>query len=187
MPPTMYWHWLLGRRIETASFSYFFIGRSKVRRRLEVWPLIPGFSTSNPEQLRKFHSRSCERNRVKGIRNIDERTHFQPFGGLRKQRESEARPSGRSRAAQFHERTAGETSSQHCVKLRDSAWLEFDGGTVLKSLKSSSDETCFKSSLLQRDGGHGYQSSLFIRPEVRFSSGGRALSRQHCVSVTRGR
>jgi hypothetical protein len=154
MPPTMYWHWLLARGLDAASFSYFFVRRGKVRGRLEIRPSVSGFSASNPEQSRKFHSRSRERNGVEGIRNIDERTCFLPSGGSCEQRESEARPPGGSRAAQFHERPAGKTTTEHRIEFRNSAWLKFDGGAVLKSFESSSDETCFEFSLLQRDGNH---------------------------------
>src|SRR5690242_1338096 len=96
MPPTMYRHWLLGGGIETASFSYFFVRRSKVRKRFDIRSSVAGFSASNPKQSREFHSCSRERNRVKRIRNIDKRACFLPFRGLRKQRKSQARPPGRS-------------------------------------------------------------------------------------------
>ena len=113
--------------IETASFAYFFVRRSKVRRRFEVRSSVPGFSASNPEQSRKFHSRSRERNRVEGIRNIDKRTRFLSFRCLRKQRKREARPTGRSRATQFHERPPRKTATKYRIKFRNSARLKFDG------------------------------------------------------------
>src|SRR5260370_26771747 len=99
MPPTMSCHWLLAWRIKTASFAYVFIGSSKVRGCLEVRSPVSGFSASNPEQSRKFHSRSRKRNGVERIRNIDERTSLLSFGGLRQQRESEARSPAVAQAA----------------------------------------------------------------------------------------
>lgn len=120
---------------------------------------VSGFSASNPEQSRKFHSRSCERNRVEGIRNIDKRTRFLSFRCLRKQRKREARPTGRSRATQFHERPPRKTATKYRIKFRNSTRLKFDGGAVLKSFKASSDETCIEFSGVPREGNH----SLYIR------------------------
>jgi hypothetical protein len=39
---------------------------------------------------------------------------------------------------------AGKTATEKRIEFRDPARLEFDGSTVLKSFKSSSDETCFE-------------------------------------------
>src|SRR5260370_32748151 len=147
-----HWHWASG--IDSAGFSYLFVRSAKTRGRPEIRPSVPGFSASNPEQSWKFHSRSRKRNRVEGIRNIDKRAGFLSFGGLRQQRESEARSPGGSGAAQFHERTARKSTTEHRIEVRNSARLELDGSAVLKSFKSSSDETCFEFSLLQRSGRH---------------------------------
>src|SRR5260370_42052794 len=92
MPPTRYRHGFLACGIRAASFSYFFVRGSKVGGCLDIQASVLGISAPNPEQSRKFHSRSRERSRVERIRNIDERTGFLSFGGLRKQRQSEARP-----------------------------------------------------------------------------------------------
>src|SRR6266436_682303 len=94
MPPAVYWHWLLAGGIETASFSYFFVRRSKVRGALEIWFSVPHISTSNPKQSREFHSCSREGQRVKRIGDINERARLLTFRGLCKQRESQARPPG---------------------------------------------------------------------------------------------
>jgi len=63
---------------------------------------------------------------------------------LSQQRESEARPPGGSRTAQFHERAPGKTATKHRIEFRNSARVEFDGGPVLKSFKSPSDDACFE-------------------------------------------
>ena len=166
MPPTMYWHWLLARGIGTASFSYFFVRRSKVRRRLEIRPSVSRFSAPNPEQSRKFHSRSRKRNGVERIRNIDKRTRFLSFRCLRKQREREARPTGRSSATQFHERPPRKTATKYRIKFRNATRLKFDGGAVLKSFKAASDETCIEFSGLPREGNHSSLYSPFVRLQL---------------------
>jgi hypothetical protein len=154
MPPTMYLHWLLGIGSVAASFSYFFVNPSKVGRRLETRFSVRGLAAPNPKQPRKFHSRSRERQRVKRIADINERTRLLTFCGLRKQRESQARPPGGSRAAQFNEGPTGKSAAENGIKFRDAARLEFYGGAVLKSFQSPSNETCIELSLLPREGNH---------------------------------
>jgi hypothetical protein len=94
MPPAMYLHWLLGLGTNAACLSCFFAHSSKVRRRFEIRSSVPAFSASNPKQPRKVHSRSREGQRVKRIGDINERARLLTFRGLRKQRESQARPPG---------------------------------------------------------------------------------------------
>src|SRR5712692_8433069 len=160
MPPAIYQHWFLARGVETGSFTCFLGRRSKVSGRLEIWSSVRRLPASNPKQSREFHSCSGEGNRVKRIRNIDKRTCFLPFRGLRKQRKSQARPPGRSWAEQFHERATGKTATEHRIEFRDSARLEFHRGAGLESFQPPSDETCIEFSGLPREGNH---SCLYIR------------------------
>jgi hypothetical protein len=147
MPPTMYLHWLFARGIETASFSDFLVRRTKVRRALELRFSVPRFPTPNPKQSRQFHSRSRERNRIERIRNIHKCAGLLPFGSLSKQRESQARPAGRRKAAQLHQRPARESSPEHGVEFLNSAWLEFNLDAALKSFEPTSNESCSESSV----------------------------------------
>jgi len=149
----MYLRWLFARRIETASFSDFLVRRSKIRRPLEIRFSVP--ATSNPKKSRQFHSRSRERTRVEGIRNIYERAYLPPFRSLRKQGESQARPPGRRRAAQFHERPARKTATENSIEFHDTARLEFNLDAPLKSFEPTSNESCFESSLFQKGCAHG--------------------------------
>src|SRR6266446_6280997 len=98
MPPAMYRHWFVARGVETGTFTCFLGRRSKVSGCLEIWSSVLCFSASNPEQSRKFHSRSRKRNGVERIRYIDERTGLLSFRGLRQQRESETGPPGVGRS-----------------------------------------------------------------------------------------
>ena len=112
MPPAMRLCWFLACRTEAASFLFSFSAGAK-------WvtssiPLsVPGFSATNPKQPGEFDTRRGKRQRVERIRNIDERAGLLPFGGLCKQGESQARPPGGSGTAQFDERPARETSTEH--------------------------------------------------------------------------
>src|SRR5260370_37657312 len=135
--------------METGSFAYVVIRSSEVRGCLEVRSSVSSFSASNPEQSRKFHSRSRERNRVEGIRNIDKRTRFLPFGGPSEQRKSEASPPGRNRAAQFHEGPAGKTATEHGIEYRDSSRLEFNHNPLRTSFETTSNATYPERPLLQ--------------------------------------
>src|SRR5437667_7738764 len=140
MPPGMYLHWLLGRGTNAACLSCCFAHSSKVRRRFEIRSSVPGFSASNPKEPRKVQARRREGQRVKRIGDINERTCLLTFCGLRKQRESQARPPGGSRAPQFHQRPARKAPTEHGIELLDSARLEFDDGTSLESFEPASNE-----------------------------------------------
>jgi hypothetical protein len=133
MPPAMYLRWLLGLGTNAACLSCFFAQSSKVRRRFEIRSSVPGFSASNPQQPRKVHARSREGQRVKRIGDINERARLLTFRGLRKQRESQARPPGGSWTTQFNKRPARESSAEHGVEFPNSAWLEFNLDAALKS------------------------------------------------------
>jgi hypothetical protein len=161
MPPTMYLHWLLGIGTVAASFSYFFAHPTKVRRRLEILSSVPGLAATNPKQPRKVHSRSREGQRVKRIGDINERARLLTFRRLRKQREGQARPPGRSRAAQFHERPTGKPAAENRIEFPDPAWLEFNLDSVLKSFEPTSNESGFESSLFQKGCAHGPSSKGF--------------------------
>src|SRR5260370_39362586 len=126
--------------METGSFAYVVIRSSEVRGCLEVRSSVSSFSASNPEQSRKFHSRSRERNRVEGIRNIDKRTRFLPFGGPSEQRKSEASPPGRNSDAQFHEGPAANTATQHGLLLTDAARLDHNLYDLPTSVHPTDDQ-----------------------------------------------
>ncbi len=65
-------------------------------------------------------------------------------------------------AAQFHAGPAGKTTTEHRIEFHNSAWLKFDGGTVLKPFQSPSDETGSDFSSCETHCGHGVYS-LFVR------------------------
>jgi hypothetical protein len=156
MPPTMYLHWLLGVSSVAACFSYYLVHPSKVGRRLEIRFSVSGLAAPNPKQSRKFHSRGRKGQRVKRIGDINERTRLMAFCGLRKQRESQACPTGGSRAAQFHEGPAGKSAAEERIEFRDAGRLEFYCGAILKSFQSSTDETCFEFSVLPGESNHSF-------------------------------
>jgi hypothetical protein len=123
---------LLGLGADAVSFSYFFAHPSQVGRGLEIRVSVRGLAATNPKQPRQFHSCSREGQGVKRIGNINECARQLTFRGLRKQRESQARPPRGSRAAQFHERSTGKSATENRIEFRDAARLELHGDAVLK-------------------------------------------------------